>query len=668
KKGSDGSILPFTDEDASILEGFAAIIAIVIDKSILYEKTLAQEREAEALRDYLTGLIENSADAIITTDLKGIVTSWNMGAEKIYGYKKDEVVGGRMPIIPEFLQDMERDFTQQVRDNKTLKDIETTRRTREGILIDVSLTLSPIKDAHGNIIGICGISRDISEKKRTERDLMKKNNMLFRLFFINSVMRGTLELDKLLRMVLTAVTMGDGLGFNRAMLFLVDEEKNLLRGAMGVGPSSHEEAWHIWSTLSMERKDLQTLMDEIEKSPLRKDSFMDRLCCGLEIPLDTDTVITRSVKEKIPYNVFDVHSEPLADHILIQQLGTLAYAVVPLISKGKVIGVIWVDNLFSRRPISADDIEFLTGFTDQIASAIENARLFEHIYQAEQELEKIFEAISDFVYFSSRDYTLKKVNKAVLEKFNLPADKIIGRKCYEVFHGMDAPWHNCPHFKTLASKKSFIEELDDPNMGGTYLVSSSPILDSSGEIQGTVHIARDISEIRKLREMVASAERMAALGQMAAKVAHEIRNPLALIGGFARRLGIKLAGEQKEYSSIIVEEVARLEEILKDTLSFVKTSNTEKKQVSLNDLVSNIITLLEPTVHDKGNSLQKEAMPLTYRTRVKHNEYFAKLQKEGEEGRKKITQYTRYGTVAISLMQAWGVVAKLLSTTPGGVP
>lgn len=613
KISPDGSIVPFTEDDITTLEGIASIVAIVMDKSILYEKALKQEREAieaknriEELKNYLQGLIENTADAIVTSDLNGIVTSWNIGAENIYGYTKEEAVGRFLPFIPDFLVDMEKNYSERVKRGETIKDIETVRRTKDGRLIDVSLTLSPIKDSSGNIIGISGIARDITEKKRIEKELQRKNNELSRLFFISSAMRGTLELDKLLRMVLTAVTMGDGLGFNRAMLFLLDEDKRVLKGAMGVGPASHEEAWQIWSRLSMEHKNLHSLIEEIEDSPLRKDSFIDRLCCGIEISLDIDTILTRAVKEKKAFNVVDIHSEPMSDPILIQQLGTMAYAVVPLISRDKVIGILWVDNLFSRRPITEHDMEFLKGFTDQIASAIENARLYEHVAQAEQELENIFESISDMVYFNSSDYTIKKANRAVLEKIGRPADEITGRKCYEVFHGMSEPWKRCPHHKTLATKKPIIEELEDPHLGGTFLISSSPIFDKAGEILGTVHIVRDVTEIKKLREKVISAERMAALGEMAAKVAHEIRNPLLSIGGFARRLEKRLDGDLKEHAKIIVGEVQRLEGILNDTLSFVKTARLDKRRVSINELIDNVINLLEPAVYDRGNSLTKE--------------------------------------------------------------
>ncbi len=609
----EGTIIPFREDDRITLEGFASVAAIVIDKSMLYEKTLKQEREAvsakkqvEELKDYLQGLIENSPDAIITTDLDGIVTSWNDASEKMFGYSRDEAIGRFLPTVPHFLFDTEKSYMEQIRQGETIKDLETVRKTKDGSIIDVNINMAPIKDSSGHVIGISMIGRDVTERKRIEKDLLRKNNELSRLLFISSTMRGTLELDRLLRMVLTAVTMGDGLGFNRAMLLLLDEDKNVIKGAMGVGPANHDEAWEIWSRLSMENKDINTIMNEIELGPLSKDSLMDRLCCGIDVNLDDDTMLTRAVKEKKPFNVTDVRTEPLSDPVLIQQLGTMAYAVLPLISRNKVIGVLWVDNLYSRKPITDHDMNILKGFTDQIASAIENLRLFEHVSQAERELENIFESISDLMYINNRDYSIKKINRAVAEKIGKSPDEIIGRKCYEIFHGMDSPWDLCPHHKTIATNQPYVGEVDDPNLGGTFLISSSPLFDNSGELMGTVHIARDVSEIKKLKEKVSSIERMAALGEMAAKVAHEIRNPLLSIGGFARRLEKRLDSDLREHAKIIVDEVRRLEGILNNTLSFVKSSITERREVAAADLINDITALLEPTVNERGNVLRKE--------------------------------------------------------------
>jgi PAS domain S-box-containing protein len=306
------------------------------------------------------------------------------------------------------------------------------------------------------------------------------------------------------------------------------------------------------------------------------------------------------------FNVTDVRTEPLSDAVLIQQLGTMAYAVLPLISRNRVIGVLWVDNLYSRKPITDHDMNILKGFTDQIASAIESVRLFEHVARAEQELNNIFESISDLMYINGSDYTIKKINRAVAEKIGKPQEEIIGRKCYEIFHGMDGPWELCPHHKTIATNKPFVGEVDDPNLGGTFLISSSPLFDKHGALTGTVHIARDVSEIKKLKEKFISIERMAALGEMAAKVAHEIRNPLLSIGGFARRLEKRLDTDLREHAKIIVDEVRRLEGILNNTLSFVKSTMTERREVTAADLINDIATLLEPAVNERGNVLKRE--------------------------------------------------------------
>ena len=610
KKDAAGSIVPFNEGDRITIEGFASVAAIVIEKSIFYENAVRQEYEAieakkhtEMLKDYLQGLIDNSSDSVITTDLNGIVTSWNDASVKMFGYSFEEAIGQFVPTVPHFLVETEKNYLEQIKSGESVKELETVSKTRDGRILDISLNMAPIKDTHGNILGVSRIGRDITEKKRVEKDLMRKNNELSRLLFISSNMRGTLELDRLLRMVLTAVTMGDGLGFNRAMLFLVDEKMQTIRGAMGVGPANHDEAWEIWSRLSMEQKDIHDMMAEIEHGPLSKDSLMDRLCCGITVPLGEDTILTRAVKEKKSFNVTEVDAEPLSDAALFNQLGTMAYAVLPLISMDRVIGVLWVDNLFSRKPIIDHDMDVLRGFTDQIASAIENARLFEEIARTEQELENIFDSISDLLFINDNHYVIKKINKAVKVKIGKPEEEIIGKKCYEIFHGMDSPWDLCPHHKTILAKKPFVGEVDDKHLGGTYLISSSPLLDKKGELSGTVHIARDVSEIKKLKEKFVAVERMAALGEMAAKVAHEIRNPLLSIGGFARRLEKRLDTDMKEQAKIIVDEVTRLERILSNILNFVKSSITERHEVMASDLVNDIFTLLEPAVRDRGNTL-----------------------------------------------------------------
>ncbi|MGC2063926.1 MAG: PAS domain S-box protein [Thermodesulfovibrionales bacterium] len=581
-----------------------------ITERVLYqEETLSLYREVIQTKEYLESIIDNSADAIVTTSLDGKITSWNQGAEKIFGFSEVEAMGSVMPFVPEFLLAQEHENIEKIKKGEVLRDIETLRRKKTGTIIEVSLALSPIKDAAGTVIGVSGISRDISEKKLVEKELIRRSQELARLFFISSAMRGTLELDKLLRMVLIGVTMSDGMGFNRAILLFIDEPKNVLRGAMGVGPASPEEAWRIWDELSYQHKSMEEIMQEVMTNPLEKNSFLDRLTIGIEIPLDEDTIITRSVREKRYYNVKDVREEPLSDTILIQQLGTQAYAIVPLISRDKVIGIIWVDNYFNRKEITDEDMNFLASFSNHVASAIENARLFEQMTLAEQQLENIFESMSDMVYFNSSDYVIKSVNKAVCNKIGLPASEIVGRKCYEIFHGTTEPYKKCPHHKTVTTKKAYIEELEDPHLGGTFLTSSSPIFDLNNEFIGSVHVVRDVTELKNLQSKLVMSQKMAALGEVAAKVAHEIRNPLVSVGGFAKRLEKKLDGNLREYASIIVKEVSRLEQILREILGFVKEVRLSREPVSLNSIVDDIIMVMASDIEDRGIRIARDYTP-----------------------------------------------------------
>ncbi len=596
---------PIRNEAGDVAE--CVVFIMDITERVLYqEETLNLYREVIQTKEYLESIIDNSADAIVTSDIEGLITSWNQGAERIFGYTDAEVMGRLLPFVPDFLLEKERENIERLKRGEILKDVETLRRRKDGAIIEVSLTLSPIKDAAGEVIGICGISRDISEKKRVEKELIRRNQEMSRLFFISSAMRSTLDLDKLLRMVLTAVTMSDGMGFNRAILFLVDEERNALRGMMGVGPATPEEAWQIWDDMSLKYKNLDDVMQEIVTSPVKRDSFLERLTVGIELSLDEHTILTKAVREKVPLNVLDVKKEPLSDAVLIQQLGTQAYAVVPLISRDKAIGLIWVDNYFNRKLISEEDMQFLASFSNQIASAIESARLYEQVAMAEQQLENIFESMSDMVYFNSSDYVIKRINRAVVNKLGRPANEILGRKCYELFHGTVEPYRKCPHHKTVTTKMAYIEELEDPYLGGTFLTSSSPIFDSTGEFIGSVHVVRDITELKQLQKKLVITEKMAALGEVAAKVAHEIRNPLVSVGGFAKRLEAKLDGNLKEYAGIIVKEVSRLEEILREILGFVKEVRLAKESVNLTSLIEDIIRLMGSEIEERGVNLQKE--------------------------------------------------------------
>lgn len=571
------------------------------------EVALAEAKKGlQETKDYLEGIVENSADAIITSDLEGRVTSWNKAAEMIYGFKEEEVIGKVLPMIPDFLMVEEIGYVEKIKGGETIKNMETLRQKKDGTIFEINLTLSAILDPSGNVIGISGISRDLTEKKKIGEELLRKTQELSTLHFISDAMRRTLNLDSLLRIILTSVTMGDGLGFNRAILFLVDEEKKTLKGVIGVGPGSHEEAWQIWSRIASEGRSLKDLVTG--EMPWDEGSFVDRLAKNIEIHLNGEGILSLTIKNKKSFNITDARTDPSVDNFLIQQFGTEAFATVPLIAKDKVIGLIAVDNLFSKRSITDEDIRFLTAFANQAASAIENAQLFEKVTKAEAELRNIFDSITDMVFFLDTDFIIRKVNKTVLEKLKTKTDALIGKRCYEVFP-CSGPKPGCPHLETLKTKKPAVQEIEDSVLGGIFHVSTSPFFDPASEVIGTIHILRDITEQKKMRERLLYSEKMAALGEMAAKIAHEIRNPLVSIGGFARRLENRLKGkkdEERDYTNIIIREVSRLEGILQELMGFVKERPLHIQWIGLNKIIEDVLSLLSSELEEKEIKILKE--------------------------------------------------------------
>ena len=117
----------------------------------------------------LAAIVESSDDAIVSKDLNGVVTSWNKGAERIFGYTPDEIVGKSVTlIIPPELQDDEPRILAKIRAGERIDHFETVRVHKDGHRIDISLTISPVRDSRGMIVGAAKIARDITEKKRLE--------------------------------------------------------------------------------------------------------------------------------------------------------------------------------------------------------------------------------------------------------------------------------------------------------------------------------------------------------------------------------------------------------------------------------------------------------------------------------------------------------------------
>jgi hypothetical protein len=343
------------------------------------------------------------------------------------------------------------------------------------------------------------------------QDPSRRKREFSTLWELNKALLTTVNFERIIFLTLTAITLGDGLGFNRAMLFLVNEKEKALEGSMAVGPDNAEEAGRIWGALSQKRGVLSDLITQLNGSASTS-SNLNSIVKEIRIPLEQQQcILSRTVLEGKPFNVRFPGSQEgwlqtrcergchLSSEVgcyVGDQLGrdTMAYsfATIPLWGKGKVIGVIVVDNFFNQRPITDEDLRFLGLFANQAGLAIENAMLYRHLEEVHQEL-------------------------------------------------------------------------------------------------------------KETQTLLVQHEKMVALGELASTVAHQIKNPLVSIGGFARRLdrAIPADGPEKRYTETILKEAARLERTLDDILSYTREDLIVFNPHDLRDILEESLSMVREEIGDR---------------------------------------------------------------------
>jgi PAS domain S-box-containing protein len=140
-----------------------------------------ERKQAALASSLISAIVESSDDAIISKDLNGIIRSWNRGAERLFGYTSDEVVGKPITIvIPADRIGEEPEILSRLQRGERVDHFETIRKRKDGALLNISLTISPVKDAQGKIVGASKVARDITERKRQEQALQAANAALSR--------------------------------------------------------------------------------------------------------------------------------------------------------------------------------------------------------------------------------------------------------------------------------------------------------------------------------------------------------------------------------------------------------------------------------------------------------------------------------------------------------
>ncbi len=358
----------------------------------------------------------------------------------------------------------------------------------------LSISLSPLV-VGDTCHGMFGILQDYTETADASESLRRRIKELNTIEEISQALHSTMKTDDILRIILTGATCKEGLGFNRAFLFLLNEKQNCLEGKMAIGPSNAEEAGRIWGEIPPGDRSLSDVLAAYLQNVANYDIEANRIVRLLKIDLSAPTLFRQVMESGRWCNIDGMSEDVVHDTGVLDALNTHRFAVVPLLSHGKSIGVILADNLITGKQTDNNTVHLLQIFADHAASAIENARLFGEI----------------------------EVKAASLERANL--------------------------------------------------------------------------KLEQVQKQIAAIEKSSLMAEVTYKIAHELRNPVTIIGGFAALLNRNLnpADKLSEYGRIIVEETLRVEKALAEVLNFSKSFALDRVRCDLREIVDSTIDVLEQT-------------------------------------------------------------------------
>lgn len=220
----------------------------------------------------------------------------------------------------------------------------------------------------------------MDELLKVKNELERTKSELTVLYEISNAMRTTLKLDEILYIILTGVTAHIGLGFNRALLFLVNDKEKIIEGKMAIGPESGEEANRVWKYVEQEKMDMEDLINAYTGSHHIQETGFNQHIQRIKISLNEqkNSLLSLCVLEGMPLHLTKETIQNYSQDPVIQMLHQPEeLVVVPLKAKEQVNGIILCDNFITRKPISKDDQRMLTMLANQAGLAIENSRLYE---------------------------------------------------------------------------------------------------------------------------------------------------------------------------------------------------------------------------------------------------------------------------------------------------
>jgi PAS domain S-box-containing protein len=458
----------------ALLVGLVALAVVLLWRRRSADFLLAEltsERERKLLAERIGYLSKHAHDIMLFTDRDWRILDANDRAVAAYGYTLDELMRLTLPDlgVPE-----DRDaFDQQVRQMDAQNGIivEVTHQRKDGstFLVESSMW-SVILDGQRFRQAIL---RDITQRRAQEREIERLTRLYATLSQINQSIVRVRSHDELFREICRVTT--EFGGFRAVWVGRRDPETQQIVPVARAGDDK---------------------------------GYLDRIKVYADVRPEGMGPVGTCIREDRPcvFNDFPNDPKSLPWRAAARANGILAVAAMPIHFQGQVWGAFTVydaeANVFQDK-----EVELLEEAAQDISHAMESLELERQRQAAELALresklqwERTFDAVPDLIALIDRDHRIVRMNRAMAARLGSDPEQALGRHCYETVHGLAAPPDFCPHAKLLGSGSEERADVVEQRLGGIFDVTTTPLRDEAGQVVGSVHVARDVTERKRAEQ------------------------------------------------------------------------------------------------------------------------------------------------------------------------
>ena len=275
------------------------------------------------------------------------------------------------------------------------------------------------------------------------------------------------------------------------------------------------------------------------------------------------------------------------------------------------------DRVFSSTIHYSPEINVVRIYSHDIT---ERKQAAQAILRIKEEWERTFDSVPDLIAILDGEHRIVRANRAMAERLGTSSDKCAGLQCFTCVHGSSGPPDACPHTRTMKDGKEHSAELHEDRLGGDFLVTTTPMFDEHGVMTGTVHVARDITERKRVEEerkrLISDLKRSnMELEQFAYIASHDLQEPLRMISSYVelikQRYHGKLDSDADEFMNYVVEGSLHMQTLLNDLLSYSRVGRLTAplKPTDLNLALDSTLRNLKNTIDESHTVITCDDLP-----------------------------------------------------------